>query len=565
VTGTTNGGGAFNVSGKLISNLKLSTYAITSTQATSATTAIYGFSITQGVVPVVNEADFQITGTTNAGGQFNIYSDYNYTDGQITAVTTDPGGTTGTFTFVSTNASKFTVAAQQAESGTDNSRDSGTFTLPITHADVAPATDSGTIYFAGHCNTPGQNGDTVNGAIVFEQAAGDQGPSNLTMKDVAVHGTRNSGIVGAKINTLGTDVTNMSDIYLFGNGSAGWNTDSINGGCGTNCESTGTINISYIDVQWNGCKEIEPNGGTYGGNGYNYCVDQQFGGYGDGLTMLSTGGTWNWSHVVASFNAQDGFDSLHVGDDTATRPTINATDIYAEGNEGQSIKGGGGKMTLTNSIGIANCDLFAAGSNFPSYPNGWNALAGMRCRANDAMAFSMIDGDILTIENVTNISSQQNVSWDMNTYGCTTNCTVTFKNNTTFGGFISPKYGTYPGAFYYGGPNPWGTASSVIAYNSWYLIGNSGTSCPNDATETNYVCSDPKFVDETDVNAFNPKLTAASTALIGAGVAIPGLTTDFGGSTRPSPPSIGAWDYITNIIRHLFGGSSSISGSGSIN
>jgi hypothetical protein len=288
--------------------------------------------------------------------------------------------------------------------------------------------------------------------------------------------------------------------------------------------------------------EVLPNGGTIGGNGYNYCVDQGFNGSGDGLVMLATGGTWNWSHIGSNWNAQDGFDSLHVGDDSVTRPTINMDYIYAEGNEGQSIKGGGGHATLRNSIGIANCDVFANGSNFPLNPVGWNALVGLRCRANDAMAFGMRDGDTLTIENVTN-TGEQNIAWDFANAACTstTTCTIIFKNNTTMS-YISPTYGTYAGAFNFGGPDSFSNPSSAITNNAWYHMGNSGISCPIEGSETNYVCGSPLFTSQSNVDAVNTLPTSLS-PLRGAGVTISGITTDYSNYPRPSPPGIGALEY----------------------
>jgi hypothetical protein len=322
------------------------------------------------------------------------------------------------------------------------------------------------------------------------------------------------------------------------------------------------MNISYLTAEWNGCVEVHPNGGTIGGNGYNYCVDQAFSGNGDGIVMIATAGTWNWSHGAALYNAQDGFDALHAGDDPVIRPTVNMEFMYAMGNEGQSIKNGGGQATIVNSIGIANCNVFANASNFPLNPLGWNAMAQLRCRANDAIATAMQDGDTLTIENVTNIGEAV-VGWDISNANCTSaaKCHVTFKNNTTLG-FLAPMNpGNYMGGFTFIGPDIFSDPGSVAANNAWYHIGNSGTTCPSDGYETNAVCTDPQFVSESDINAINAKLTATS-SLIGKGVTISGLTKDFGNNTRPSPPSIGAWEFMGAPTSPYVGGSVVFGGSG---
>jgi hypothetical protein len=447
-----------------------------------------------------------VTGTTNGGGVFNV-------TGAIITSVTNAGGS------------------------------SGTFTVALTHADVASAADTGTAYFANWCDAPGQSNDYVGIGIVMEYTVA-QGPSNATLKDISIHGLKSTAILGSKFNTAPTDTFTASDIYIAGNGESGWDADG--GGCGNSCESQGTMNISYLTSLWNGSCEVHPNGGTIGGNGYACTVDQAYGGNGDNVVMIATGGTWHWAHITSKYSAQDGFDSLHVGDDPLVRPTLTMTDIYAEGNEGQSIKGGGGQATLTNSIGIANCNIFANASNFPLNPPGWNALAQLRCRANDGMAFGMQDGDTLTIENVTN-NGEQNVAWDIANANCstTTACTLIFKNNTTMS-FISPFYGTYAGAFNFGGPDPFANPASSAANNAWYHMGNSGTTCPGDGHEINYVCTDPKFVAESDVNAIDAHLTSIS-PLVAAGVSIPGLTTDYAGTRRPYPPSDGAYEYLTLV------------------
>lgn len=442
-----------------------------------------------------------VTGTTNGGGVFNV------TNKIITSLT----GTT-----------------------------SGTFTVNIASGDVASAADTGTEYFAGNCATPGMANDYANIGIVLDYTAvsPNQGPRNATLKDISIHGLKSTAILGSKLNTSPSDTFTASDIYISGNGESGW--DSDGGSCGSTCESQGTMNISYLTSTWNGCVEVEPNGGTIGGNGYNYCVDQAYAGNGDGIVMIATGGMWNWSHSVAEYNAQDGFDALHAGDDPVVRPTVNMSYMYSMGNEGQSIKNGGGQATIINSIGIANCNVFAVAANFPLNPAGWNALTQQRCRANDAMAVAMQDGDALTVEYVTNVG-EQDVAWDFSTNNCTTNCVVTFKNNTTLG-FVSPFFGVYPGAISISGANPFSNASSVASNNAWFHLGNSGTTCPGIGTETNYVCTDPLFVGESDINAIDVQLTSGSN-LIGKGVAISGITTDFAGNHRPNPPSIGAYEF----------------------
>ena len=150
--------------------------------------------------------------------------------------------------------------------------------------------------------------------IRFEDGT-NQGPRRLTMTDVMVAGTAGDGIHGSKMNALSSDVSTATDIYIWGNGDAGVNSDG--GGCGNGCESIGTWNINYIDVEANGCLLLKPfdntQGPTAGANAFNYCFGQSSGGYGDGFVLIAAGNfTVNISNGIFKYNTQDGFDALHI-------------------------------------------------------------------------------------------------------------------------------------------------------------------------------------------------------------------------------------------------------------
>jgi hypothetical protein len=109
--------------------------------------------------------------------------------------------------------------------------------------------------------------------------------------------------------------------------------------------------------------------------------------------------------------------------------------------------------------------------------------------------------------------------------------------------------GYAPGLYY---SDPGSNAVARGSYNVEYGIRN-GDTCGR-----NVICSDPLLKNEPakkwpgseaalDVfNAFNAgnsfELTASSPAK-GAGTALSGLTTDYYGVSRPSPPAIGALEY----------------------
>lgn len=129
---------------------------------------------------------------------------------------------------------------------------------------------------------------------------------------------------------------------------------------------------------------------------------------------------------------------------------------------------------------------------------------------------------------------------------CPATSTVTWKNNLFLGYTFS---GNYPPALWYTTST---SPALVSAYNLEYGIRN------GDACGGNIVCSDPLLVNEpaqgawppeSALDVFNPfnvgnsfELTSSSPPKY-SGVAISGLTTDYYGAARPSPPSMGGVEY----------------------
>lgn len=110
-----------------------------------------------------------------------------------------------------------------------------------------------------------------------------------------------------------------------------------------------------------------------------------------------------------------------------------------------------------------------------------------------------------------------------------------------FLGYNDPSAGDQPGLWYFD-PGAGGSLVVNSSYNYEYGIRN-GDNCGSN----NVTCNDPKLVNEPaqpwpgsegalDNFNFTP---SSSSPLIGAGIFVPGLTTDYNGTTRPNPPSIG--------------------------
>jgi hypothetical protein len=411
--------------------------------------------------------------------------------------------------------------------------------LEITQPDTCTGAGGG----AGHC-TAGVNNFASHGIRFEYQTA--QGPSNATLRDIAVVGMAGQGFLGSHINTLSTDVFTASDIYVIGNGSAGW--DSDGGGCTTNCESVGTMNLSYVDVEWNGCVAVKPYniGLPTSSNAFNYCYDDSTGGYGDGFAFIAAGNvTLNVSHSFFKYNTQDGFDSLHLSDDVTVSPSVNLTDSWSEGNEGQTFKlGAGTEATATNNVSISNCRVLATASNFPNNPAGWNAGVSDTCRASgDEWAFQMNNGTTITLENNTSVgygTTMYDVGCASLAPDCMSNgAKFIFRNNINLG-FPDPgNAGRLASGFFFGAADVFANAGSSIEHNLW---SNMDSGCPDSAVpqETNSICADPLLTSESNINAIIPTLTSSSPA-VKAGVVIPGLTLDYAGSPYTNPPNVGAY------------------------
>jgi len=400
---------------------------------------------------------------------------------------------------------------------------------------------------AGYGQGPGQCTSTsnyVNYAGLMLEYQTSQGPANMTLTDFAVVGTSNRGIMGSHLNVLSTDTFTASDIYVIGNGQAGWDGDG--GGCNNSCESVGTMNLSYLDIEWNGCMAVKPyNIGISpetAPNAFNYCYGQNTSGYGDGFVQLAAGNlTMNVTHSMFKYNTQDGFDGAHLSDDPNTSPATNISSSWSEGNAGQTFKiGAGASSTAINNVSISNCHILSNSAAFPNNPSGWVTLdAGDTCRANgDQWALTMRPNTSITLENNTSVG-YGTVMYDVECSGFVPNCnggTLVFTNNLSKG-YPDPANSGQMASGLYFGP---GLSSSIATadHNLWNTM---RTGCPDSAVpgETNYVCADPLLVGESNIDAINPSLTSTSPA-IGAGVSISGITTDYNSATRPNPPSIGA-------------------------
>ena len=405
-------------------------------------------------------------------------------------------------------------------------------------------TGSGASFGPGQCIS---TSNYVQGHGLLLSFGTQQGPANFILTDFAVIGLAHNGITGSHLNLTSSDVFTASDVYVIGNGFNGWDGDG--GGCNNSCESIGTMNITRLDTELNGCLSL---GRPYDwtktpvANTFNYCYGQNTSGSGDNFVQIAAGNGYhmNITNSISKYGAQDCWDGAHLSDDTTTNPTTNISGSWGEGCAGQTFKIGAGTGTTNtaiNNVSIDNCRILSTASAFPLNPSGWTTLdSGDTCRAGgDHWSMTSAANTTIIMENNTSVG-YGNVMYDFTCNIFLSSCPgamIVFKNNLSLG-FQDPSSGQFASGVFLNT----GITSANIAPSSNNLWFNIRTGCPDPSLiDTAFQCGDPLLVAESNVNAINPNLTGGSPA-IANGIFISGITTDYNGIARPNPPSIGAFE-----------------------
>ncbi len=381
--------------------------------------------------------------------------------------------------------------------------------------------------------------------------------SYVNYTDLFIHGLGEEGITGA--TGVGVVANYVHLRAMPSNG--GINMDDVPWG-NQNISVAGGFTMTNSTTEFSGCVEEYPVTHNYP---YIECRDQPTGALGDGLGTASTTGDWYFDHDIWQYNYQDGLDLAHSG-----MQNLTVTNSLSQGNEGQAFKiGSADNVIFQNNIAMANC--FRLGELIGDEPSsaltpggGPPGLLYSLCRANGNISFHFTNVGTFAIQDNTIVETSDadtpvsvgcEAGWDF----CT-NANAQFQNNLTMGylDLLSDSGAQIPALFYLGNPdlqnqsnftstdmpslNGWKTRNHNLFYNV-----RSGW-CPT-PLQTGETCdtADPLFTGEPaspisheyDLDNFNFDPSSSSPA-IGAGIAIPGITTDYTGATRPNPPSIGA-------------------------
>jgi hypothetical protein len=361
-----------------------------------------------------------------------------------------------------------------------------------------------------------------------------------TLTDIRLHGLSQNGINGP----TGTGFV-MTDIAIVGNGLSGWNSDLGDGATGV-----GSLMVNGYDISWNGCNEEYP---IVDPLPYFGCTDDVTGGYGDGFGTASVdsvapGWQITFTNGIASYNTQDGLDALHVG---GVGSTVTVTNSLAYGNEGQQIKAGGGAVaTFQNNVIIGNCDAIL--QTIPGRPVPTQDNLGDTCRANStAVLMNIVPGHPAAYQGNTLFSRgavglEVEYATSSNGAGSTVDKGTTntlLYNDNVFVGFYNSGSGANPSPIYSNSDLNMLTNPGASWTNNATFGGRSNWTCPA-VGESNAICTDPGLTDETyhSYGYGNMSPASGSSAVVGAGVTVPGLTVDYTGQTRLKPPSIGAYE-----------------------
>ncbi len=198
-------------------------------------------------------------------------------------------------------------------------------------------------------------GDWAVGGIYAVNSA------HVTLSHLNIHGLANFGIHAGLLS----DWT-VENVRIAGNGWVGWDGDTDGNAGSSAC--TGNMVFKDYTVEWNGCAE------TYPGESPTGCWAQTAGGYGDGMGLGETGGSWLFEDSIFRYNTSDGLDLLYVRDNPSD---IRIKKSQSYGNAGDQIKVNG-PTRIENSVMVSNCGFFDGKSftyNVDNCRAGGSALA----------------------------------------------------------------------------------------------------------------------------------------------------------------------------------------------
>jgi hypothetical protein len=359
----------------------------------------------------------------------------------------------------------------------------------------------------------------------------DNVTSNVKLQDLYIHGLTASGILGP----IGGPIT-MTRVFVGFNGFAGWNFDY-----GNKPDAPGSsIVASYVTMEGNGCDEEYPI--VHAQFPAQICYDSESGGFGDSWSgQDSKLDSFVCDHCVMDYNTKDGF----IGPHTIIN-YLKITNSESYGNMGQQWKWGtspGSTTIFENNLTVGNCRRMSA--PLPGAPHDYNSHLSLFCRAaGDVFSFySAANATVLFANNTTIGYSATMFDFSCQTPKDCSSAHYAFRNNIVLGA-LNPEYNAgdakLPALFYFSDPS----VKIDLDHNLFFNLRSQP--CPRFG-RPDLICADPAFIKqppltltrESQLDNFNFHPSHGSPA-VAHGQPIAGLNTDFFGTARPNPPSIGA-------------------------
>jgi hypothetical protein len=375
------------------------------------------------------------------------------------------------------------------------------------------------------CSTSPPLSDYANWGILTNNAT-----SNILLQDLYIHGFTNFGIGGP----IGGPIT-VTRVSIDFNAFAAWNFDD---GKPTPNGPGSSINASHVTMEGSGCLEeypiVHPQFPALS------CWDTNSGGFGDSWSGQDAKlDSLVCDHCVMAYNTKDGFIGPHT-----LVSYLKITNSESYGNMGQQWKWGsppGSTTIFENNLTVGNCRRMS--EPMPGAPAGYNRYLSGFCRAaGDVFSFFTAPHSTVLFANNTTVGYSATM-FDLSC-GQQKACDSTsfiFRNNIVLG-YTNPRNNPSeaPSLFYYSDPSVKLTLDHDIFFNL------RSKPCPSFG-RSDLICDSPAFVNqpklsiagEAQLDHFNFHPSSSSPAN-GHGAAISGITTDYYGAVRPSPPSIGA-------------------------
>jgi hypothetical protein len=394
-------------------------------------------------------------------------------------------------------------------------------------------TVSGSPAYPRSCNNNQPLDDYAqNGFITNDKTA------NVTLQDVYIHGFNGAGLHGP----IGGAIT-MTRVFDGFNAFSGWNFDD---GHDTPDAAGSSITANYVTMIGNGCYEEYPVTHAFPAHA---CYDDASNGFGDAWSGQDTNlDSFICDHCEMAYNTKDAFLGPHTNIHTLT---ITNSKSYANmGAQWKWNNAPNSTTTFENNVTIGNCVRFS--ETIPGAAHSFARTSGLAgaylsdyCRAGgNTVAINSQQNSHVLFANNTFVDYLDTVFLmscgpsNNNRNGMCGTTSFVFTNNVFLGYYL--KGNEPPGLFFIDDRSIKVTSSHNIEYGN-----RSGFS---DRCGGDIICSDPRlenqppqqgWTNQTFLDNFNfyPKGDSPAN---GRGTPVSGITTDYYGSPRPKPPSIGA-------------------------